>query len=224
MGSLTPLNVLLAVPDNSAAGTLSTWLQERGHTVVGVAVRGEDALRAAAASRPGVVVLDASLPCPMSPLWMALAIRDGLGIPILLATADPHDTLPAGGEAALSPQEILAVPFGPESLAAAVETLVACERARGSGGRCTALTSCLQKEVLQQLETNIEQLATLNDRIRNPLQVITAYAGLMEGDARDAILLQVAAIDEVVRQLDRGTLASVAVREYLRKHREIPGS
>ncbi len=81
--------------------------------------------------------------------------------------------------------------------------------------------SCLQKEVLQQLEGNIEQLATLNDRIRNPLQVIAAYAEFVDGDARDKILLQVEAINEVVRQLDRGGLESVAVREYLRKHRQM---
>ncbi len=76
---------------------------------------------------------------------------------------------------------------------------------------------CLQKEVLQRLEENIIQSATLNDRIRNPLQVIAALAGFVDGDMRDKILLQVEAIDEVVRQLDQGNLESVAVREYLRK-------
>lgn len=79
--------------------------------------------------------------------------------------------------------------------------------------------SCLQKETLQQLEKNIEQLVTLNDRIRNPLQVIAALAEFVDDDTRSRILLQVEAINEVVRQLDRGTLESTAVREYLRKHR-----
>jgi PAS domain S-box-containing protein len=81
--------------------------------------------------------------------------------------------------------------------------------------------SCLQREALQQFEENIVQLATLNDRIRNPLQVIAAFAEFVDSDARDTILLQVEAINEVVQQLDRGTLKSVAVREYFRKHRRI---
>jgi len=78
--------------------------------------------------------------------------------------------------------------------------------------------SCLQKEVLQQLEENIEQLAILNDRIRNPLQVIAALAESVDDDTRARILLQVGAINEVVRQLDRGGLESAAVWEYLRRY------
>jgi PAS domain S-box-containing protein len=81
--------------------------------------------------------------------------------------------------------------------------------------------SRLQREALQQFEENIVQLATLNDRIRNPLQVIAAFAEFVDSDARDTILLQVEAINEVVRQLDRGALKSVAVREYFRKHCQI---
>lgn len=76
----------------------------------------------------------------------------------------------------------------------------------------------LEEEVLQRLEENIVHLMTLNDRIRNPLQVIAASACFTDGDIRDRILLQVEAINEVVRQLDRGDLESTAVREYLRKH------
>jgi len=72
--------------------------------------------------------------------------------------------------------------------------------------------------MLRQLEANIEQLMTLNDRIRNPLQVITAMAEFMDGDVRDKILLQVEMIDETVRQLDMRTLESTAIREYLCKH------
>ncbi len=83
--------------------------------------------------------------------------------------------------------------------------------------KAARLEPCLQKEVLQRIEENIIQSATLNDRIRNPLQVIAALAGFVDGDMRDKILLQVEAIDEVVRQLDRGNLESVAVREYLLK-------
>ncbi len=331
------LTILLAEPDSLAAGTISSQLQEQGYTVVDVAARGEDALLAAAATRPGVVILDTALPCPESPLQTAIEIRDRLGIPVLLTTTGPRGALSHEGEARLSSHEILEKPFGPESLGAAVEAVAICSRlggphrawdeafrqaadsvpgfimildanrriryinhpgaalgggspyvlagldavgtvlpssdrdgadlrqrfgtgreflfvadsvppgrcrvrvrwtcepARGAGGCCTGwvcfgveeeeeaapLKPCLQEEVLQRLDENIVQLSTLNDRIRNPLQVIAASAEFVDDDARDKILLQVEAINDVVRQLDRGDLESEAVRDYLRKHREI---
>lgn len=325
------LTVLLAEPDSSTAGNVSSWLQERGHAVVGVVARGEDLLAVATASRPGVVVIDASLPCPESPLRTALRVRDQLGIPVILTTADARGIFPLHGEAGLSQLEVLEKPFGPDTLAAAIRSVAArrrawervfrrvvdampcfvmildaalsirdvslpgtffaglsrgtlagrkavgtilppsgrdvtdlrecfdeergfsvatdcipiagcripirwtCEPARDPGGCCagwvclgtlerdvSCLDLCLQEGALRQLEENIVQLATLNDRIRNPLQVIAASAGLLDGDVRDRILLQVEAINEVVRELDRGSVESVAVREYLRKHRQIP--
>lgn len=106
-----------------------------------------------------------------------------------------------------------------------------CRPARDSRGRCAGWIcfgtkeegapfpdSGFQDRMLRQLEANIEQLMTLNDRIRNPLQVITAMAEFMDGDVRDKILLQVEMIDETVRQLDMRTLESTAIREYLCKH------
>ena len=76
----------------------------------------------------------------------------------------------------------------------------------------------LQAEILLRFEKNMEQLAILNDRIRNPLQVIAAFAEFANDNIRDKILLQVEAINETVRQLDQGWLESATIREYLRKH------
>jgi len=87
------LTILLAEPDSLAAWTISSQLQEQGYTVVDVAARGEDALLAAAATRPGVVILDSALPCPERPLQTAIEIRDRLGIPVLLTTTGPRAAL-----------------------------------------------------------------------------------------------------------------------------------
>ena len=329
--------VLLAEPDRDTAAKVSCWLQGEGYTVVGVVERGDDALAVATASRPGCVVLDASLPCSKSPLVTALKIRDRLEIPIVFTTADPVNALPPGGSEGLSREEILEKPFGPKDLAAAMEAVAArrrsgclrrawdetfrraadsvpyfvvildanrrirfvnlpgailagrtrtaltgqdvvgtilppsdrdgddlrkrfqeqqdieffvdcipaggrrvpvrwtCHPAQGPGERCAGWIcfgteeegvlppdSGSRDRVLRQLEENVEQLMTLNDRIRNPLQVIAALAGFMDGDVRDKVLLQVEMIDETVRQLDLGTLESTSIREYLRKHHQMP--
>lgn len=69
-----------------------------------------------------------------------------------------------------------------------------------------------------QIEANIEQFATLADRIRHPLQVLMAIADLIENEQSDTIRQQAGEIDAVVRQLDSGWAGSRAVREYLMKH------
>ncbi|MCM2466955.1 hypothetical protein DIC75_11685 [Methanoculleus sp. CWC-02] len=69
-----------------------------------------------------------------------------------------------------------------------------------------------------QIEANIEQFATLADRIRHPLQVLMALADLIENEHSDAIRQQAKEINEVVRQLDSGWAGSRAVREYLMNH------
>lgn len=332
-GTAKDLTVLLAEPDPLAAERVSRWLQEQGYTVAGVVERGDDALAAIAASRPDLAVIDASLPCPESPRATALEIRDRLGVPVLLTTGHSNDTLLPDGPGELSHEEVLAKPFGPDDLAAAIEVAVSrrgagllwrawdeafrraadtipcfvmildgdrrirfinragavlagtsrtaltgqdaietvlplfcrdgtylrqrlgeerdvlfvadraaaggcrvpvrwtCQPARDPGGNCAgwvclgteasgagSLELSLQAGMLRQIEENIEDLSTLNDRIRNPLQVIAAFAGFMEDGVRERVMLQVETINEVIRQLDRRALESTAVREYLRKH------
>jgi len=70
----------------------------------------------------------------------------------------------------------------------------------------------------RQIEANIEQFATLADRIRHPLQVLMAIADLIENEHSDTIRQQASKIDAVVRQLDSGWAGSRAVRDYLMKH------
>ncbi len=80
-----------------------------------------------------------------------------------------------------------------------------------------------KKWAIGQIEANIEQFATLADRIRHPLQVLMAIADLIESDQSDTIRQQAREIDAVVRQLDSGWAGSRAVREYLMNH-DLAGS
>ncbi len=79
-------------------------------------------------------------------------------------------------------------------------------------------------EVRRRIDENIEQFATLADRIRNPLAAIVGLADLAGGEASEKIIRQALAIDAVITDLDRGWLASMKVREFLRKHDRSGGS
>jgi PAS domain S-box-containing protein len=76
----------------------------------------------------------------------------------------------------------------------------------------------LKKAGLSQANLNIEKFQTLNDQIRNPLQVIKGYLSIDPVAYHDAINKQVAIIDKLVTQLDMGWLESVKVRQFLLKH------
>ncbi|MBP1927553.1 PAS domain S-box-containing protein [Methanolinea mesophila] len=76
----------------------------------------------------------------------------------------------------------------------------------------------LRLKASEQLEENILQFATLGDRIRNNLGVIVGIAGLLESEEGRRILEQAERIDRTVDQLDRGSLESDLVRQYLKKY------
>ena len=69
-----------------------------------------------------------------------------------------------------------------------------------------------------QIEENIEQLAILNDEIRNPLTVIVAYAESAPGDIREKILNQSYEIDNIITQLDKGWLKSEKIWNFLHRY------
>lgn len=77
----------------------------------------------------------------------------------------------------------------------------------------------LRQEAFIQIEKNMEELATLNDHIRNPLQVILGLAELEGKPFSDDIIRQVCEIDTIINRLDRGYLESEKIRDFLRKHR-----
>jgi len=81
----------------------------------------------------------------------------------------------------------------------------------------------LWEEITSQLDRNTEQLACLGDRIRNPLAVIIGLAGMHDGEVARKISEQALIIDEIVTELDREYVASLSVRQYLRKHYHLGG-
>ncbi len=78
-----------------------------------------------------------------------------------------------------------------------------------------------QKRFYRQIEQNLQQFATLNDHIRNPLAVIAMIAGL--GDDADSrrITEKIREIDDILERLHQGYLESEKVRVFLRTHYEI---
>ena len=75
-----------------------------------------------------------------------------------------------------------------------------------------------EKKAIEQIEENMEQLATLNDQIRNPLSVISGYVEIKCPDISREIGEQVELIDDIVARLDAGWIRSEKIWEYLKAH------
>ncbi|ADN35935.1 putative PAS/PAC sensor protein [Methanolacinia petrolearia DSM 11571] len=75
-----------------------------------------------------------------------------------------------------------------------------------------------EKASLRQIEENMEQLATLNDQIRNPLAVILGLADLKCPESAKEITDQVKEIDKMVKMLDEGWVRSEKIWAYLKTH------
>ncbi len=76
-------------------------------------------------------------------------------------------------------------------------------------------------DAVKQIEKNIEQIATIVDKIRNPLAEIIGFAELEEDfKHRDKIIGAAYKIERVLRELDKGWIASEEIREFLSKLRD----
>ena len=78
-----------------------------------------------------------------------------------------------------------------------------------------------EQKAYYQITKNLEQLAILNDHIRNPLQGIIGYASMGEGELFKKIITLSITINSIVTKLDEGYLESKKIRDYMERHEHI---
>jgi PAS domain S-box-containing protein len=78
-----------------------------------------------------------------------------------------------------------------------------------------------QRQLYRQIEENLQQFATLNDHIRNPLAVIAMIAGLKDDKDSLTITRKIHEIDDILERLHQGYVESEKVRRFLRTHCDI---
>ncbi|KQC03645.1 MAG: hypothetical protein APR53_00815 [Methanoculleus sp. SDB] len=71
---------------------------------------------------------------------------------------------------------------------------------------------------ISELLVKVEYLATLNDQIRNPLQVIVGIADLEDEELAEQIRDQATEIDTIIQQLNLGWVESENIRSFFRKY------
>ena len=125
--------VLVADDDPRVGEIIRVTLAERGH-VVGTVISGEEALRVVAAKRPGLVILDCSMP-GMGGIEALRQIKSSnlsFDTPVLMLTGrlskeDEEIALRAGAD------EYLRKPFDPTELLVVAERMIAKSLSRRAG-------------------------------------------------------------------------------------------
>ena len=74
------------------------------------------------------------------------------------------------------------------------------------------------RDAMHQIDLNLTTLSALNDKIRNPLTVIMILSEDSNTKNREEIMSQIDAIDDMIKELDKGWIESEKVRTYLNKH------
>jgi len=82
-----PIRVVVAEDESVVALDLQTTIQRAGGAIVGIAIRGQDAITLAAALRPDVVLMDVHLVGDLDGVETAKAIKALRGIGIVFVTA-----------------------------------------------------------------------------------------------------------------------------------------
>ncbi len=82
-------------------------------------------------------------------------------------------------------------------------------------------TKELEQSAFNQITKNLEQLAILNDTIRNPLQGIVGYAGIEKGEPFTKIIKFAMEINSIVTKLDEGYLKSKKIRDFMERHEHV---
>jgi len=78
-----------------------------------------------------------------------------------------------------------------------------------------------REQLLLQLEQNMIELSILNDKIRNPLTVISTLSAMYEPELEQKISLYINQIDDIITNLDRRWVDSEKTIRFLQKHYNI---
>jgi PAS domain S-box-containing protein len=76
----------------------------------------------------------------------------------------------------------------------------------------------LKMEAFQQIESNMQQFALLNDGIRNPLQGIIGISDLLQNQHSEQIIKLAHSINDIIHRLDQGYIESEKIYDFLRKY------
>jgi two-component system sensor histidine kinase/response regulator len=224
---------VLIVDDNENNLQIAAKVISKAGYWVMLAPDGNSALELIEKTTPDAILLDIMMP-EMSGLEVCKIIKSiekYADIPILFLSADgDEDSIEEG--LILGGVDYITKPFNEKILLARLRTHI--DRAlhqKEIAGYAHVLEEKnekleeMRREILksnadleEQIGKNLQVLATLNDKIRNPLSIVITLLEMQEDRDSSLIIEHLNRIDRVVDDLDKGFVDSEKVKAYLYKH------
>lgn len=123
-----PAAILIVEDDWFIASDIHNLVTAAGYHVIEIATTADEAVAAAVAGRPDLVLMDIRLVGPKDGIDAALAIRERVDIPCLMVSAHQHAQLQARAAPA-RPRGWLMKPFSDRQLLAAIDSALQPDQA-----------------------------------------------------------------------------------------------
>lgn len=225
--------LVLIVDDNkSNLQIIAQVLHKAGYQVM-MATDGESALHLASEKKPDAVLLDIMMPgLDGFDVCKRLRQMDMLArVPIIFLSAKDADTnIERGFE--LGGTDYISKPFHEQILLTRLHAHV--ERGyyldhmvrtnqillekKQSLRDMNEELKLINRQLDLQIQKNLQLLATVNDQVRNPLAVAISLIDRSGHPDSEVIIRELKRIDTVIDNLDRESVNSEKIRDYLKKH------
>jgi DNA-binding NarL/FixJ family response regulator len=170
---------VLVVDSDSTARELLTRLFQRVGYRVREASAGDQALEYVRRERPGVAILDVSLP-GISGYELCRELKDGFGpeLPVVLMSGERTEPFDRVGGLLIGADDYIVKPFDPDEVLARVRRLLdgqpRAERLGGANGDTDGVSlTRREREVLRLLSKGVGQAAIAQDLVITPKTVST---------------------------------------------------
>ncbi|MCU0518009.1 MAG: ATP-binding protein [Oscillatoria sp. Prado101] len=175
---MSTVKILVVEDEAIIAEDIASRLEKMGYTVVDIVATGKDAIEAATANQPNLVLMDIMLQGKMDGIEAAEKIRTILGIPVVYLTANADETTLQRAKIT-GPFGYVLKPFKEKELRATIEIALSRHQVELEMQEALATAEALRKEAQQLSQRKSQYVSMASHEFRTPLSVIKFSASLL---------------------------------------------
>lgn len=175
---MSTVKILVVEDEAIIAEDIASRLEKMGYAVVDIVATGLDAIGAATANQPNLVLMDIMLQGKMDGIEAAEHIRTLLGIPVVYLTANADETTLQRAKIT-GPFGYILKPFKEKELRATIEIALSRHQVELEMQEALATAEALRKEAEQLSQRKSQYVSMASHEFRTPLSVIKFSAALL---------------------------------------------
>ncbi|WP_017720848.1 hybrid sensor histidine kinase/response regulator [Kamptonema formosum] len=204
---MSTVKILVVEDEAIIAEDIASRLEKMGYSVVDIVATGSDAISAATANQPNLVLMDIMLQGKMDGIEAADRIRTLLGIPVVYLTANADETTLQRAKIT-GPFGYILKPFKEKELRATIEIALSRHQVELEMQEALASAEAIRKEAQQLSQRKSQYVSMASHEFRTPLSVIKFSAALLRDygskwseEKKEKHLLRIQAAADSMNQL-----------------------